>query len=209
MKLYTPSRVSRRLGEKFFFKAERDSTPKSAMIRRPFPPGVHGKRPVRGSSEFGAELKEKQKIRYLYGVSDSVLKKYVRETKGVRGKTRTQALIEKLERRIDSVVYRLGFALSRRIARQLVNHGHIQINGKTVKTASLIVRPGDKICIRESSRKFNLFDGLALRLKKYQAPGWLLSNPEEEWAGEVKRLPTEEETFLSQNISKVIEFYSR
>lgn len=208
MKLYTPSRVSRRLGEKFFFKAERDSTPKSAMVRRPYPPGAHGKRPSRGSSEFGTELKEKQKIRYLYGVSDSVLKKYVRETRSIRGKTRTQALLEKLERRLDNAVYRLGFALSRRIARQLVNHGHIQVNGKTVKTASFIVRPGDKISVRESSRKLQIFDGLTLRLKKYQTPGWLLSNPEE-WLAEVKRLPTEQDAFLSQNLSKVIEFYSR
>ena len=210
MKLYAPSRVSRRLGEKFFFKAIRDFTPKSAMIRRPYPPGLHGKRGARrsGSSEFGAELKEKQKVRYTYGVSDAMLKKYVRAAAKAKGKTKTQALFEKLEQRIDNVVFRLGLAASRRIARQLVNHRHISLNGKPIKTPSLLVKSGSKVSIREASRKFQVFEGLAIRLKKYQPPAWLNLNPEE-WSGDVKRMPQENDDPTSHNLSKVIEFYSR
>lgn len=210
MKLYQPSRVSRRLGEKFFFKAIRDFTAKSSMVRRPYPPGMHGKRGGRrgGSSEFGAELKEKQKARYAYGVSDAVLKKYVGETTRTRGKTKTQALFELLERRTDNVVFRLGLAPSRRIARQLVSHGHIALNGRPIKTPSLPVKNGSKVSVREASRKLQVFEGLAIRLKKYQPPAWLTVSPEE-WSGEVKRMPQEGDNPISCNLTKVIEFYSR
>ncbi len=208
MKLYTPSRVSRRLGEKFFFKAERDATPKSAMIRRPYPPGMHGKRTRRSSSEFAVELAEKQKIRYMYGLSDKTLRKYTREAARAKGKTKTQAVFEFLERRLDNVVYRLGFAPTRRIARQIVSHGHILLNGKAARTPSILVKTGDTVAIKESSRKAQTFENLGLRLKKYQPPGWL-SFKSEELDGEIKRMPTEGDAFITQNLSKVIEYYSR
>ena len=124
------------------------------MVRRPYPPGVHGKRRGGrgGSSEFGTELKEKQKVRYTYGLSDAQLKKCVQSTLRLRGKTRTQALLEMLERRLDNVVFRLGFASSRRIARQIVSHGHIRVNNKAVRSPSRLLRPGEVVTIREPSR---------------------------------------------------------
>ena len=209
MKLYTPSRISRRLGERFFFKAERDSSPKSASVRRPYPPGVHGKRRGRrGFSDFGVRLQEKLKVRYLYGLSDTVLKKYVRRAERAAKKTKGQALLEMLETRLDNAVYRLGLAPSRRVARQLVSHGHILLNQKSVRTASHLVRPGDRISIRESSRHSPVFEEVQLRLKKYQPPEWLALMAEEAM-GEVKRFPLEADRLISQNLDRVIEFYSR
>src|SRR3989338_691701 len=133
MKLYAPSKISRHLGERFFFKAERDSSSKSAMMKRPYPPGAHGKSRRRTISEFGTELHEKQKIMYLYGLNDKQLKKYVQSSSRVKGKTKTRALLERLETRLDSIVYRLGLAPSRRIARSIVSYGHILLNGKPSK----------------------------------------------------------------------------
>lgn len=209
MKLYAPSRISRRLGENLFFKAERDASPKSAYLRRPSPPGMHTRsRRRRSTSEFAAELIEKQKLRHRYGLSDTALKGYARQASRAVGKTKTQALAEILERRLDNVVYRLGLAPSRRIARQLVSHGHIQLNERRVRTASHRVRPGDRISVREPSRSTALFEGLAIRLKKYQPPEWLAVMPEE-FRGEVRRLPADEDNAVTQNLSKVIEYYSR
>lgn len=208
MKLYATSRIGRRLGERFFFKPERDSSPKSAMVRRPYPPGMHGKRRRRGISEFGAELQEKQKVRHLYGITDTMLKRRVRASKGVRGKTRTQSLLEMLERRLDNVVYRTGLAPSRRMARHLVSYGHFSLNGKPVRSPSRLVRPGERIAVRDASRDKPPFSGLAVRLKQHSAPAWLKVEPEE-LAGTMARLPAEEDQLLSQNLSRVIEYYSR
>ncbi len=210
MKLIMPSRVSRRLGERFFFKVERDATAKSAMIRRPYPPGMHVKRRRRGASEFGVELAEKQKVRHLYGLSDTALKRAVHDASRMagRGRTKTAAFLELLERRLDNVVYRLGLVPSRRIARQTVGHGHILVNGRRVRTASRLVRSGDRISVREGSRGQPLFDGLAIRLKKHQPPPWLRVAPEA-LEGTVERLPLESDTVVSYNLSKVIEYYSR
>lgn len=211
MKLIMPSRVSRRLNERFFFKVERDMTPKSAMARRPYPPGAHGKsRRRRAASEFGVELTEKQKVRYAYGISNAALKRTVARATRIAGrsKTKTQAMFELLERRLDNAVYRLGLAPSRRIARQVVGHGHIIVNERRVQAASRLVRPGDRIAIRSSSRANPTFEGLAIRLKKHQPPAWLSVDPEAV-SGSVARLPTEADSPSSYNLSKVIEFYSR
>lgn len=210
MKLIMPSRVSRRLGERFFFKAERDATAKSAMIRRPYPPGAHGKRRRRGASEFGVELAEKQKVRHLYGLSDGALKRSVRGATRMagRGKTKTAAFLELLERRLDNVVYRLGLVPSRRIARQAVGHGHILVNGRRVRVASRLLRSGDRIAIREGSRSQPIFEGLHIRLRKHQPPPWLRVDPEA-LEGSVVRPPLESDGIISYNLSKVIEFYSR
>ncbi len=208
MKVYATSRISRRLGERFLFKAYRDISPKSALARRPYPPGMHGKRRSRGLSEFGTELVEKQKIRFQYGLSNAGLKRMVDEASRIRGKTTTQALLEALERRLDNVVYRLGLASSRRIAQHLVSYGFIAVNGKPAKIPSRRISVGDVISIREPKRGKDPVAGLPLKLVKQQVPGWLLLSPEN-WAGTMKRMPTEEDGLLPVNLSKVIEFYSR
>lgn len=182
------------------------------MVRRPYPPGMHGKRRRRGSSEFGVELVEKQKVRYFYGVSDGALKAVVREAtrmaKAARGKTKTSALLELLERRLDNVVFRLGLTPSRRIARQLIAHGHFLVNGHRVNVPSRLLGVGDKISIREASRQKPIFEGLAVRWKKYEPPAFLRIDPERA-EGSVLRLPLEADNLLTYNLSKVIEFYSR
>jgi len=208
MKLHAPSHIQRRIGEKLFLKAERDATPKSAMVRRPYPPGVHGRRRRRGLSEFGIELAEKQKVCFLYGLSDSQLKRFVRAARRASGRTATQALGELLERRLDNVVFRLGLAPSRRIARQLIAHGHILVNGRPARIASRLLRSGERTSVREASRSHPIFEGLAIRLKKHEPPGWLGLDPEAQ-AGEVRRLPAEEDISIPFNLSKVIEYYSR
>lgn len=208
MKLYSTSRISRRLGERLFLKAERDATPKSAMVRRAYPPGMHGKRRSRGLSDFGVALKEKQKIQYLYGLSNSGLKRLVAEAAAKRGKSSIQALIEILELRLDNAVYRLGLAASRRIARQVISHGHIMVNGRRTRIPSFRLRTGSAIGIRPESRAQPLFSAIPTRLKKYSPPAWL-SLDAEEFAGTVTRLPTEDDAMISQDISKLIGFYSR
>jgi small subunit ribosomal protein S4 len=154
------------------------------------------------------ELVEKQKIRFQYGLSDSGLKRMVGVAGHIRGKTRTQALLELLERRLDNTVYRLGLAGSRRIAQHLVSYGFISMNGKPAKIPSRLVRPGDVISIREAKRTRGIVAGLAVHLKKHTPPSWLELNPES-WTGTVKRLPSEEDGVVPMNLSKVIEFYSR
>ncbi len=210
MKLYSTSRIQRRLGERLFLKAERDATQKSAMIRRPYPPGMHGKKRRRTGSEFSLELAEKQKVRYLYGITNTALGSYVREATRMAGrnKTKTAALLGLLECRLDNVVHRLGLAASRRIARQMVGHGHILVNGRRATIPSRALRPGDRMQIREASKGMPLFAGLAIRLKKYQPPEWLSVGAESQ-EGEVMRLPVESDNLISYNLPKVIEFYSR
>lgn len=210
MKLIRPSRISRRLGERFFFKAERDASPKSALVRRPYPPGMHGKKRRRSASEFGLELAEKQRVRFLYGLSDNALKRYVREAarRAGRSQTKTASLTALLERRLDSVTYRLGLAASRRIARQIVGHGHILVNGKRVRVPSRALSPGDRVSVIESSRAKPPFDGLAIRLKNHKPPAFLRLDPEAA-EGEVVRLPLEGDALLTYNLPKAIEFYAR
>ena len=210
MKLIMPSRISRRLGERFFFKAERDAMQKSAMIRRPYPPGMHGKKRRRTGSEFALELAEKQKVRHCYGITNTALGNYVREATRMarRNKTKTSALLGLLEYRLDNTVHRLGLAASRRIARQMVGHGHIFVNGRRATIPSRALRPGDRIHVREASRGMQIFEGLAIRLKKYQPPEWLRVDAEKA-EGEIARMPLESDNLISYNLSKVIEFYSR
>jgi small subunit ribosomal protein S4 len=209
MKLTYPSRITRRIGERLFLKPERDQTAKSAMVRRPYPPGMHGKRSRRSGSEFAAELREKQKIRMLYGISDTVLKRYVKAADRPGSKTRPQLLYEKLEHRLDNAIYRLGLAPSRRTARQLASHGHMALNGKPARNPSQAVKPGDRITIREASRPLPIFEGLDARLKKHQPPSWLVLDAEAA-AGTVERQAAlEEDITIAQSLAKIIEFYSR
>lgn len=208
MKLYITSRISRRLGERLLLKADRDASPKSAMVKRPYPPGMHQQRRGRGLSEFGIALKEKQKLRYTYGVSDAGLKRVVAEASRATHKMKTEALVELLERRLDSVLFRMGLAGSRRIARQVISHGHVFLNGKGVRTPSITVKPGDVVSIRPASRTMPLFQNLETRLKNYEPPAWLTVEPAE-WRGTVARVPSAMDTLNLPDVSRVIEFYSR
>lgn len=160
-------------------------------------------------TEYGLALLEKQKARLTYGLIERQFAKYVEESIKRKGVKSTQALFEKLELRLDNVVYRLGLATTRRFARQMASHGHITINGKRVTIPSIQVKKGDIIGIREGSQKSGLFNTLSERMKSYSTPTWLKFDLNEK-KGTVVALPIlETQKDLLFNLDTVLEFYSR
>lgn len=199
----------RRLGQKLFLKGERCFSPKCPIIKRPYPPGKKGKRRASPLSEYGRELREKQRLKVWYNLREAQLRKYVKEVLRKRGKGETaNLLIKKLESRLDNLVFRFGFAVSRSQARQLVSHGHFLVNGKRVKSPSYQVKKGDKITILPQKRGKKIFQSLNSFLKKYQPSSWLKLD-KEKLEGEVIGEPTLEEVAPPVEISSIFEFYSR
>jgi len=143
-------KLERRLGVDLGLKGERRLAGKSALEKRPYPPGQHGQRRAK-ISEYGMQLREKQKAKFMYGVAEKQFRNLFREAARREGNT-GEVLIQMLEQRLDNVVYRMGFATTRAFARQLVNHGHILVDGKRVNIPSYRVKPGQKIEIREKSK---------------------------------------------------------
>jgi len=199
-------KLCRREGMKVFLKGDRCYTDKCAFDRRPYPPGQHGQRRSK-FTEYGIRLREKQKVRRIYGVLERQFRKYFHEAdrkKGVTGEN----LLSLLERRLDSVAYRLGFASTRTEARQLVRHRHFTVNGKTVNIPSFQVKPGDKVSLREKSRTkpriVECLEGVGRR----GVPEWL-ELEKENFAGTVKNMPNREEITLPIKEQLIVEFYSR
>jgi small subunit ribosomal protein S4 len=188
-------------------KGERCLGAKCGAVRRGTRPGMHGKARRRQGSEFGLQLAEKQKIRYSYGLSNTGLEKVFEEASNMPGRT-SDGMMQILERRLDNVVFRSGFVVSRGIARKLVSHGHILVNGKRVTVPSYRVRPGEVISIREGSKDSPMFAELGLRLKKYESPAWIELNADEKIAT-IRALPKEEELRSERNLRLVVEFYSK
>lgn len=203
-------KICRRQGIKLFLRGERCFGPKCAMIKRAYPPGPTRKRRKRGLSEYGRELREKQRLKNWYNLRERPFKKYVKEVLEKRGKVQDIAdlFIKKLELRFDNVIFRLGFASSRSQARQLVSHGHFFINGKKVDIPSRQLKKEDKITIRASSLKKEFFKKIIPVLKKYQPPSWLKFDPERIEA-EVIGQPTLKEAQPPAEISLIFEFYSK
>jgi len=196
-------KICRRLGTKLFLKGEKCLSPKCPLIKKPYPPGLKKKRRRAGAlSEYGKELREKQKLRNWYNLKESQFRKYVKENSS------PSLLIQKLESRFDNVILRLGLTGSRAQARQFVSHGHFLINGKPVNIPSYQLKKGDKISIRPASQKNKIFSNLTPLLKKYQTPTWLKLNAEK-LTGEVIGIPTLEEASPSAEISTIFEYYSR
>ncbi len=207
-------KICRRAGQKLFLKGEKCNSPKCPMIKKAYPPGSAGKRRRRGFSEYSKELREKQRLKNFYNLREKQFRNYVAEVlermhnKMVEEQNPAEALVRVLETRFDNVVYRLGFAESRVQARQLITHGHFLLNDKPVRRPSVNLKKGDRISIRETSKKSAHFTQLAPKLKKYQTPGWLfLDNKKIE--GRVEGIPTLEEAAPPAEISSVFEFYSR
>ena len=197
----------RRAGQKLFLKGERCYSQKCAMIRRPYAPGVHGKSFRRRMSEYGQQLAEKQKVRYVYGISEHQFKRYFKEIVGQKG-DKEYLFVKKLENRLDNVVFRFGWAQSRRLARQIVNHGHILVNKRKVDIPSYQVKKGDIIKIKEKSKKLALFQDIEAFLKKYEVPEWL-SLDKQKIEGEIKDQPKIDNLRGVGEISMIIEYYSR
>jgi small subunit ribosomal protein S4 len=199
----------RREGEKLFLKGERCLTPKCAVERRPYPPGLHGRQAQfrRKVSDYGLQLRAKQKAKRVYGVLERQFRRYFREAERRRGLTGTNLLVL-LESRLDNVVYRLGFAFSRPQARQLVRHGHFEVNGRKVNIPSYLVQQGDVIAVRRGSRKLMGFKEIALDLEHRAVPDWL-SRDEETMSGRVMSMPEREDIDITINEQLIVEYYSR
>ncbi len=196
----------RREGEKLFLKGERCLTPKCSIVRRSYAPGEHGTRPQR-LSDFGVQLREKQKVRKIYGISERQFRNYFKKAdrqKGITG----DILFQLLEKRLDNIVYKLGLADSRRQARVLVNHRHFVVNGKKVDIPSYQVKKGDKIEIIDKSTKSILFERLPKKLSKYNPPSWLKLDSKK-LKGEVLKIPERKEIDANIDESLIVEFYSR
>ena len=199
-------RHCRREGLKLFLKGERCYTDKCAIERRNYPPGAHGQaRPK--FSEYSIQLREKQKLRRIYGVLERQFRRYFAMADRGRGVT-GETLLQLLERRFDNIVYRLGFATSRAEARQLVRHGHFRVNGRKVDVPSYLVRPGDTITVRERSRQVaRIREALELAQRR-GVPEWLEVSAEA-FAGSVKALPARADLTMPINEKLVVELYSK
>jgi small subunit ribosomal protein S4 len=203
-------RLCRREGQKLFLKGSRCLTPKCAFERRGYSPGQHGGEGQfrRGrASDYSVQLREKQKVKRIYGVLERQFRRYFRAALKHRGLTGQNLLIT-LESRLDNVVYRLGFADSRAQARQLVNHGHFTLNGRRTTIPSALVKPGDVIAVREGSDKRAYFKALREDLEERGMPKWLSINPDQLTA-RVLALPTREDIDPSIQEQLIVEYYSR
>lgn len=205
----TNCKICRRLGQKIFLKGERCLSPKCSFIRRPYAPGSKKKRRSGSFSEFAKELKEKQKLRNYYGLGECQFRNYVKFVLQKRGQggDATLLLLKELERRLDNVVFRLGFAKSRREAKQMVSHGYFLVNGKPVNISSFATKKGIDISFKENKKEKIIFKNLSSALKSYQAPKWL-DLDKEKMEGKITAEPTAEDV-NNIDISSIFEFYSR
>lgn len=179
-----------------------------AFKRKPYPPGIHGKSKKRGLSEFGTQLQEKQKLKLSYGLRERQFKNYVLSAIKQKSMNTAEAMLYYLEARLDNLVFRMGFSPTRSGARQMVNHGHILVNGKRVTIPSYRVTIGDEISIREGSKQKGIFRDFNSILKKYEAPAWI-SLDKEKITGRVTGLPESEHLKSTYNVNAIVEYYSR
>ena len=197
-------RLCRREGEKLYLKGEKCFA-RCTLEKRPNPPGVHGR--ARRMGEYGLQLREKQKAKRFYGVLERQFKNYFERSAKARGATGTM-LMTLLERRLDNVVYRLGFAASRKEARQLIVHGHFVVNSKKVDRPSYLVSPGDVVEVRDKSQKLTKFKARSESLSEYTPPAWLQLDAAK-MKGTVLRLPAREEVDAPVNERFIVELYSK
>jgi small subunit ribosomal protein S4 len=197
---------------KLYLKGARCDGPKCPIVKRQpaknFPPGQHGQRRTRRPSEFGLQLREKQKVRRFYGVMESQFHKHFVEAER-RGGVTGDNLLQILESRLDNVVYRMGFADSRRQARQLVRHGHFTVNGRKTNIPSFLVKPGDVVAVRVQSRNRVYFTDYAEVLNTRRAPDWMTIDTNA-LSGRILNLPGRDQIEVPAfNEALVVEHYSR
>ncbi len=200
-------RLCRRERIKLYLKGERCYTEKCSVDRRSYAPGQHGQRRRGKYSEYGLQLREKQKARRIYGVLEKQFRRYFKEAdrrKGITGEN----LLQILESRLDNIVYRMGFALSRSEARQLVRHGHFTVNGQKVTIPSYQVRPGDVVAVKETSRGKGRFKELAELTRNQGRVEWLEVDSDN-LTGKIIRLPNREEIDTPIEEHLIVELYSR
>lgn len=197
----------RRVGEKLFLKGEKCFSPKCPVVRRNYPPGVHGAQAQRRLSEFGQQLLEKQKAKKVYGLLERQFHRYVVMAIRERGNT-AESLGRLLELRLDNVVFRLGLASSHDHARQLVSHGFFLVDGQPVNVPSFPARPGSMITLRPGKTEKTVIEERRKTLEQHETPGWLELEAKT-LTGTVKTNPPAEEFSQRFDTRKIIEFYSR
>jgi len=200
-------RLCRREGMKLFLKGERCYTEKCAIEKRNLPPGQHGRARRAKIVGYGVQLREKQKVKRTYGVLENQFRRYFESAdrqKGITG----ELLLQALERRLDNVVYRIGFATSRAQGRQLVRHGHFTINGRKVDIPSYAVRQGDTVAVRQSSTKNPTIQHALEEVKGRGVPEWLVYDADS-LSGQISSLPTREQINLPVQEQLIVELYSK
>jgi small subunit ribosomal protein S4 len=199
-------RLCRREGQKLFLKGDRCYSEKCSVDKRSYPPGQHGQSRPR-FSDYGVQLREKQKVKRMYGLLEKQFAQTVRQATRMKGRSGDN-LLALLERRLDNVVFRMGFATSRAEARQLVRHGHFRVNGRKASIPSMLVKPGMKVTLRESSREVTRIVGALDALEGRAVPQWLEID-KEQFEGTVKALPAREDITLPIEEQLIVELYSR
>jgi small subunit ribosomal protein S4 len=199
-------RLCRREGTKLFLKGDRCFTEKCGVERRAYPPGQHGQ--GRGRvSDYGLQLREKQKVKRMYGLQEGQFRLAMAAASRMKGRT-GENLLALLERRLDNIVFRLGFATSRAEARQLVRHGHFEVDGRKVDVPSFRVRAGSRVRLCEKSRQIARIAEALEALERRSVPGWL-ELEKERFEGVVKALPTREDITMPIQEQLIVELYSR
>ncbi len=208
MARYTESvcKQCRRETMKLFLKGERCYTDKCSFDRRPYPPGQHGQRRSK-ATEYGVRLREKQKARRIYGIYERQFRRYFSMAERSRGAT-GEELLHVLERRLDSVCYRLGFAATRADARQLVRHRHVLVDGQRVDIPSFLVKPGMKVSLAEHTRATGRVTAALEGVERRGVPTWLELD-KGAFTGTIKTMPNREEITMPIQEQLIVEFYSR
>jgi small subunit ribosomal protein S4 len=199
--------MCRREGIKLFLKGERCYTDKCAIERRSYPPGQHGQGRGKKATEYSVQLREKQKLRRIYGMFEAPFRRFfglAERQKGITGEN----LVTLLERRLDNMVYRMGFATSRAEARQLVRHGHFLVNQRRVTIPSYLVGSGDEVQVKEASRKISRIQESEDLTQRRGVPEWLEVN-KDTFTGRVRALPTRAQLNLPVNEQLIVELYSK
>ncbi|HFB68572.1 MAG TPA: 30S ribosomal protein S4 [Calditrichae bacterium] len=200
-------KLCRREGEKLFLKGARCFSAKCAFEKRSYPPGQHGLSRRGKLSEYGIQLREKQKVKRIYGVLEKQFKNYyvkAAQQKGVTGEN----LLKLLESRLDNVVYRLGFAPSRKAARQMILHKHFTVNGRVVNVPSFLMRPGDVVAVRDKSKKMGIIHETLRRVKDENLVPWLRLD-KAKLEGEFLEFPNREDIPIDVQESLIVELYSK
>jgi small subunit ribosomal protein S4 len=199
-------RLCRREGTKLFLKGDRCFSAKCGVERRGYPPGQHGQGRAR-FSDFGVQLREKQKVKRMYGLLENQFSRTMQRATRMKGRS-GENLLALLERRLDNVVFRMGFATSRAEARQLVRHGHFLVNGRRASIPSMTLRVGDLVQLRERSRTVQRITGALDALEGKSVPQWLETD-KTNFAGTVKAMPTREDITMPIQEQLIVELYSR
>ena len=199
-------RLCRREGTKLFLKGDRCFSPKCGIERRAYPPGQHGQGRAR-FSDYGVQLREKQKVKRMYGLLEKQFASTMHRATRMKGRAGENLLIL-LERRLDNVVFRMGFSTSRAEARQLVRHGHIQVDGRAASIPSILVREGSSVSVAEKSRKIARIAGALETLEGRSVPQWLETD-KDAFRGTVKAMPSREDITMPIQEQLIVELYSR